>query len=124
MDALMGIVGAAVISKWAYGLLIETGGILLDRVDDTVMQKAIIARIEADADNRVVDHHIWHVGNGKSGAILSIVTHYPRSADHYKALLASVPGLAHLTIEVNVCEGEACIPVPSLEPAWRREQMT
>ena len=115
MDAAMGIVGALVISKWAYGLLVDTGAILLDRVDRPEMVRSIKELVEGDADNRLVDHHVWHVGNGKSAAIVSIVTHYPRTAEHYKALLADVPGLAHVTVEVNVCEGEACIPVPELE---------
>lgn len=115
MDAAMGIVGALVIGKWAYGLLVDTGSILLDRVDQPEMVKSIKRLVEEDADNRLVDHHVWHVGNGKSAAIVSIVTHYPRTAEHYKALLADVPGLAHVTVEVNVCEGKACIPIPELE---------
>lgn len=112
MDALMGIVGAIVISKWAYGLLIDTGAILLDRVDAPHLAQELESRIESDADNRIVDMHIWHVGNGKYSAILSIVTHFPRGAEHYKQLVKDVSGLAHITVETNICEDEACIDVP------------
>ncbi|WP_373237734.1 CDF family Co(II)/Ni(II) efflux transporter DmeF [Cohaesibacter celericrescens] len=111
MDALMGIVGALVISKWAYGLLIDTGTILLDRVEAPHLSEDLKSRIETDADNRIVDMHIWHVGNGKYSAILSLVTHHPRGAEHYRALVKDVNGLAHVTVEVNVCEDEACLPV-------------
>ena len=111
MDAIMGILGALVISKWAYGLLMETGAILLDRVETPHLAQELKSRIEADADNRIVDMHIWHVGNGKYSAILSLVTHYPRGAEHYRQLVEDVSGLAHVTIETNVCEEEACIPI-------------
>ncbi len=112
MDAIMGIVGAIVISKWAYGLLIDTGAILLDRGQAPHMEAELKSRIEADADNRIVDMHIWHVGNGKHSAILSLVTHYPRGAEHYRNLVKDVKGLAHVTVETNVCNDKACIPIP------------
>lgn len=110
MDAAMGIVGAVIISKWAYGLLRDTGGVLLDNVEDPAKAKVIRQTIEADADNRVVDLHLWHVGAGKSGAIVSLVTHFPKPPEHYKALLAHIHGLAHVTVEVHACEGEPCLP--------------
>ncbi len=115
MDAMMGLVGAFVIGKWAYGLVRETGSILLDRIPDDDLATKAIALIEADADNRVADHHIWYIGSGRYAAILSIVTHYPRSAEHYKALLQPLQNIAHTTIEVNVCTEEACMPIPDLE---------
>lgn len=115
MDALMGIVGAVVISKWAYGLLIDTGTVLLDRVEAPHIAQEIKTRIEEDADNRVVDMHIWHVGNGKYSAIVSLVTHYLRGAEHYRALVKAVPGVAHMTIEANVCKEKTCISLPENE---------
>ena len=117
VDAAMGIVGAFVIGKWSYGLMTETGSILLDRVENSHLDMAIAQRIEADADNRIVDQHLWLIGPGKYSVILSVVTHYPRSADHYKALLADIHQIGHMTIEVNTCVGEPCIPVDGLEAA-------
>lgn len=114
-DAAMGIVGALVISKWAYGLLRETGSILLDQVPDQHLSEEITRRIESDADNRLVDQHLWYVGSDRFSAILSVVTHYPRDPEHYKRLLADIPSIAHVTVEVNECKGEPCIPVPELE---------
>ncbi|TLP42808.1 CDF family Co(II)/Ni(II) efflux transporter DmeF [Cohaesibacter sp. CAU 1516] len=115
MDAMMGLVGAFVIGKWAYGLVTETGSILLDRAPDEHLAQKAIQLIEADADNRVSDHHIWYIGSDRYAAILSVVTHYPRSAEHYKALLKPLQQIAHITIEVNVCTEEACMPIPDLE---------
>jgi cation diffusion facilitator family transporter len=109
MDPFMGIVGGLIILKWSQGLLWDTGKILLDRdvgqgpVDD------IRAIIEADSDNRVADIHVWRVGPRHLYAILSIVTHFPKSPEHYKALLAGHDELVHVTVEVNRCESEPCI---------------
>ena len=61
MDPLMGIVGAAIITRWAYGLMIDTGRILLDRDVDPRVVADIAARIEAEADNRVADIHVWRL---------------------------------------------------------------
>jgi hypothetical protein len=46
---------------------------------------------------------VWRLGPLSHGCIVSIITHQPRHAAHYKALLAEVPGLKHITIEVNNC---------------------
>ena len=110
-DALMGLIGAALIGQWSYLLLKETGGTLLDRVASTELPQKIRSEIESKADNRVVDLHVWYVGANKYAAILSIVTHYPRDPDHYKSMLESLPALAHVTVEVHRCEGESCLEV-------------
>lgn len=110
LDPMMGIVGAVIITRWAYGLVTETGPILLDGSINTNYQKAVKDKIEQDADNRVSDIHIWKVGANHYAAIIAIVTHEPRSAEHYKALLKSFHKLSHVTIEINQCTGEPCQP--------------
>ena len=85
MDPLMGIVGAVIITRWAYGLLMDTGRILLDRDVDPQFVSGSSPRIEAEADNRVSDIHVWRVGADSLSAILSIVTHHPQPPEHYKA---------------------------------------
>src|SRR4030042_2734136 len=88
MDPIMGIVGSLVIAKWSYGLLRDTSAILLDRVADKDTVSAIKSAIEADADNRVADIHVWIVGSHQMSAIISIVTHFPKEPQHYKKLLS------------------------------------
>ncbi|MFH1983749.1 MAG: CDF family Co(II)/Ni(II) efflux transporter DmeF [Pseudomonadota bacterium] len=111
MDPVMGGVGALVIINWGRGLLKDTSCILLDRRMDADTVSAIRAAIEADADNRVADIHLWHIGAYRQIAMVSIVTHYPRSPGHYKALLAGFGSLAHISIEVHRCDGPQCIPL-------------
>ena len=111
LDPVMGIVGAAVITRWAYGLLKETGPILLDASIEKDYQQAIQEAIENDADNRVSDIHVWKVGANHYAAIISLVTHFPNTMDHYKTLLRDFHKLSHITIEVQECRETPCIPV-------------
>ncbi len=99
----MGIVGAVIITRWSYGLLKQTGPILLDASIEKQAKHAIAETIENDADNRVSDIHVWKVGANHYAAIISVVTGTPRTAQHYKCLLNNFKALSHVTIEVNGC---------------------
>lgn len=108
LDATMGLVGAGVITKWAYDLVSDTGLILLDGGIDKPVRLKIVNTIEDDADNRVVDLHVWHVSQNHLSATVSLVTHYPQAPEYYKRLLSSIPSLSHVIVEVNPCLGEPC----------------
>jgi len=113
MDPVMGIVGALVITKWSHGLLVDTGRILLDRDVNQEAVAEIRDLMEADADTRVTDIHLWRVGSHHLSAIISLVTHNPKSPDYYKQLLSDYDEIVHLSVEVNKCEGEPCVKVAS-----------
>ena len=108
LDPAMGIVGALVITRWAYGLLRDTSKILLDRDGDHEVTKTIYALIEADADNRIADCHLWRISANNLALIISIVTHDPKPPGHYKALLGGLNKLSHVSIEVHAAEGSPC----------------
>ena len=109
MDPLMGIVGAVVITRWSYGLLTDTSRILLDREAAPELAEKIRSTIEADSDNLVADLHVWQVSPHHLSVILTVVTHFPKAPDHYKALLNDFIGNAHVTIEVQECKTEPCL---------------
>jgi len=113
-DAVMGIVGAIVIVRWAWGLARDCAAVLLDAAVTSDQERAIRAAIEADADNRVADLHVWCVRPGALMAIVSVVTHAPRPPDHYKGLLRDQPDLVHVTVEVHAAPGEPCLPLGTL----------
>jgi cation diffusion facilitator family transporter len=113
MDPLMGIAGAAIISKWSYGLMRDTGRILLDRDVDPAFVASVVAAIEAADDNRVADIHVWRVGARSLAVILSVVTHLPKPPDHYKDLLSGFEAISHVTVEVIGCAGESCLKPPA-----------
>ena len=103
LDPAMGIVGALVIARWSWGLLRDTGRILLDAAADEETRTAITRAIESDGDNRIADLHVWQLGPRQYAASLSLLTHQPRPPQHYKALLREIPLLAHVVVEVNRC---------------------
>ncbi len=113
LDPLMGMVGGAVIAVWAWGLLKETGGILLDAGHEAGLTEKITHAIEADADNRITDLHVWQVGPSSWAMIVSIATHTPRSSEFYKNLLSNIPMLSHITVETIWFEGTSCVQLES-----------
>ena len=100
MDPLAGIIGAFVIASWAYGLVRDTGGILLDMNPDRVLTERLRQEIEADGD-RLTDLHVWRLGPGHLGAVLSVVTGLNRSPEDYRARLRRFVSLSHVTVEVQ-----------------------
>lgn len=99
MDPVMGIVGALVIAHWSYRLLRASGAVLVDVVADPHLAGRIRKELETGAD-RITDLHLWRVGPGHSALIASIVSDRPQAPEHYKARLAHISGLSHITIEV------------------------
>jgi cation diffusion facilitator family transporter len=99
MDPLAGIIGALVIGNWSYGLVRDTGRILLDMNSDQNMCAKVRAAIERDGDE-LVDLHLWRLGPGHLGAVLSVITGEPRDCRFYRARLSHLKNLSHITIEV------------------------
>jgi cation diffusion facilitator family transporter len=100
MDPVVGLCGAVVIAAWSYGLVRDTGAILLDMNPDRPMEERLRSTIEVDGD-RVTDLHLWRLGPGHLGAIVSIATNRERGPDHYRRLLDRFRSLSHVTIEVR-----------------------
>jgi Co/Zn/Cd efflux system component len=92
-------------------LLRETSSILLDGSANEDTKHHIQYLIENDADNQIADLHVWKVNANDTAAIISLVTHYPRRVDHYRHLLANMTELKHITIEINICDEQSCLPV-------------
>jgi cation diffusion facilitator family transporter len=100
MDPLAGMVGALVIASWSLGLIRATGAILLDMNPDRGLGQKMREAIEAGGD-RVADLHLWRLGPGHLGAIVSVATDQQRPCSHYRERLAGFSSVSHLTIEVN-----------------------
>jgi cation diffusion facilitator family transporter len=104
LDPAVGILGSGVVLSWAYSLIRDTGGILLDRTPaSSDLPEEIRRAIEGDGDSIVTDLHVWQVGVGKFAAIVSIVAHEPRTSDQYRERLRGHEELVHVTIETQHC---------------------
>ena len=104
MDAVMGLVGSAVIANWSWGLIRAAGSVLLDMRPGDGLAQAIGERLETGGD-RITDLHVWRVGPGHASAVVSLVSDRPEPPSAYKRRLENLPGLSHVTVEVEPCPG-------------------
>lgn len=101
MDPAMGIVGGLVIARWSWGLMRDTGAVLLDYLPPHEdLPQEIRDIIEGDGDE-IVDLHVWQLGPGHHGAIISVRSPAPLTVAAYKAKLSAIHDLSHVTVEVQ-----------------------
>jgi cation diffusion facilitator family transporter len=100
MDPAAGVIGALVIANWSYGLIRDTGRILLDMNPDDGMTAKVREAIESDGD-RLVDLHLWRLGPGHLGAVVSVITSKSRDCTFYRTRLENFKSLSHVTVEVT-----------------------
>lgn len=107
MDPLAGVIGALVIANWSYGLMRDTGAILLDMNPDRRMAENVRHAIE-DRGDKVVDLHVWRVGPGHMSAVVSVATsESQRDSRFYHTVLERFKGLSHVTVEVQPAPASA-----------------
>ncbi len=101
MDPLMGLVGSVVIARWAWRLIGDSGRVLLDMNSQPQLAETIKGTLDALEGTRVTDLHLWRLGPGHLGAIVSLAAARPREPEYYKKLLAGHCRISHLTVEVH-----------------------
>jgi cation diffusion facilitator family transporter len=106
LDPIMGIVGMLVIANWSWNLVRVSGAVLLDMRPADGLAAEIAQRLEAGPHDRISDLHLWRVGPGHNAAVVSLVSDCPEPPASYKARLAGIAGLSHVTVEVQACPGE------------------
>lgn len=107
MDPAMGVLGAALVIRWAWQLLRASSHVLLDMQAPETMRRTICEAIERRGDARVTDLHVWSVGPGIYATEIGIVASEPSSADEYRKLLPEALGVVHVTIEAQRCASRA-----------------
>lgn len=105
MDPLAGIIGALVIANWSYTLVHDTGAILMDMSPGEAMANKIRSVVET-ADDELVDLHVWRLGPGHFGVVVSVITNeLQRGPAFYHEALRRFKGLSHITVEVHSTAG-------------------
>lgn len=104
LDPIVGILGAIVIARWSMQLMQQSGRVLLDVEDDPSLADDIRHLLEGDLNARIEDMHLWRLGPGHRGLIVSITSPVPLSADEIKQeIRRRHTGLSHVTVEISVC---------------------
>lgn len=102
LDPVMGIVGAILVSIWAFGLIRDTGSVLLDAEMDKPIAGHVQSQVRTMSPGiQITDFHLWRVGKKHYACILSVSTNTAVSPDHVKRWLNNIEELVHVTIEVN-----------------------
>jgi cation diffusion facilitator family transporter len=102
LDPVMGLVGATLVSVWAYGLVRDTGRVLIDaEMDSPVVAeiREVVAELPVAAE--VVDLHVWRVGRSRYACILSLVVTESLEPDRVRRALGVHEELVHVTVEIN-----------------------
>ena len=102
LDPAMGIVGSGLVAAWAYGLLRDTGRVLLDAEMDAPVVAEIHEVVAASpVKAEITDLHVWRVGKGQYACILSLAVRDAVTPDYFRQLLGIHEELVHVTVELN-----------------------
>lgn len=99
-DSLAGLAGAILLAHFAWRLMSRTGAVLLDINPSPELTAEIRARLQSEGE-RLLDLHLWRLGPGHHAAIVVVESVTPQSAEIYRARLAGLPGLSHVTVETR-----------------------
>ena len=102
LDPVMGMVGAALVAVWAYGLMRDSGRVLLDAEMNAPVVAEIREVIDASPIRAMIsDLHVWRVGKGKYACMVSLVTLADAQPEDFKRQLRVHDELVHITVEIN-----------------------
>ncbi len=102
LDPVMGLAGTALVARWAFGLLRDTGRVLLDaEMDAPVVEHVRRAMRDLPQPTVLKDLHVWRVGKGKYGCIVSLATEVTMTVADVRRRLAVHSELVHVTIEIE-----------------------
>jgi cation diffusion facilitator family transporter len=109
LDPFMGIIGAALVVRWSWGLLRSSARVLLDMRAPEELREGIRKAVESEGDNRISDMHVWSVGPGLYAAEIAVVSSRRLETPGYYDLLPKNLGIVHITVETHQCAS----------PAWK-----
>ena len=98
----MGLVAVVLIFVWAYGLLCDTGRVLLGvEMDASVLAEIREVIAASPIKAQLVDLHVWRVGKDKYACILSLATDNAVSPEYSKKKSMHSEELVYISVEIN-----------------------
>ena len=104
-DPIMGIVGAIVILKWAYGLCKATLWELLDGNSKLIKKDDIKKLFSDDAEVEITDLHIWRIAPNAHACELIVYNKSLKGSDYYRNKILDKFEIEHLIIEEKYTKG-------------------
>ncbi len=102
LDPAMGLVGSILVFAWAIDLIKESSKILLDATMNDPVAQEVTDIINAQSQKiQINDFHIFRVGKGKYGCILSLSSDIDIDITHIKNELSIHEELVHITVEIQ-----------------------
>jgi Co/Zn/Cd efflux system component len=102
LDPVMGLVGTVLVARWAWGLLHQTGRVLLDAEMDAPVVEEIREVVRGlPQPTTLRDLHVWRVGKGKYACIVSLASGAGLDADTVRRALGVHEELVHVTVEIT-----------------------
>ncbi len=99
-DAVVAILGAVVILKWAYDLLVSSGKLLVD-YHPASNDNEQIQKIAGESDATVNDLHIWRTSENSKVMILNVKAGDGFNKEDFIKRIKSVCYCNHLTLELE-----------------------
>jgi Co/Zn/Cd efflux system component len=97
----MGLVGAVLVTRWAYGLIKVSAYILLDRQAPEPLQLRLREAIAAGGPAEILDLHVWSIGPGIYSAAISLKAHPQATVNLIRERISHLDEIVHTTIEVH-----------------------
>ena len=99
-DPLAGLLAAGLVAQFAWTLMRRAGAALLDVNPSPELTAEVRHRLSSEGE-RVIDLHLWRLGPGHHAVIAVIAAAHPQPVATYRARLAGLAGLSHVTVEVR-----------------------
>jgi len=99
-DPLAGLLAAVLVGHFAWTLLKKAGAALVD-LNPSPELTAEVRRRLSDEGEKVIDLHLWRLGPGHHAVIAVIAAAHPKPVATYRARLAGLAGISHVTVEVR-----------------------
>src|SRR5690606_2289327 len=106
-----GLLAAGLVAHFALNLLRRAGAALLDVNPSRALTEEVRRRLSAEGE-RVVDLHRWRLGPGHHAVIAAVAADRPQAPDAYRARLAGLAGVSHVTVEVRGPAADSNCAVP------------